>query len=272
MIKYKTGRQKISDFLSNNKKSAKSSSVCFKNKEYNLKLLQPNSRLKVSISLHLYKHSPVNPYLLFIDTETTAVPKRWDLPYSDTVNWPSAVQVSWIICSEDGKEVKKEDRYIFEEDLTISEESFRVHGITEEFLRSRGKSRREVLEALADDILKYRPLIIGHFLEFDLHILAADFLRAELPNPFEDSRFYCTMLKSRQYTSGSSKTGMRLPELSRYLLGEMSEPSHNAMIDAAATARCFFEIRRQNQLSQKDLEEKHQLIREKLHFPVLKPL
>jgi len=59
----------------------------------------------------------VKPYLLFIDTETTAVPKRWDLPYSDTGNWPSAVQVSWIICTEDGAEIKKEDRYIFEEDL-----------------------------------------------------------------------------------------------------------------------------------------------------------
>lgn len=214
----------------------------------------------------------MNSYLLFIDTETTGVPKRWDLPYSDTGNWPSAVQVSWIICSEDGTEIKKEDRYIFEEDLTISEESFRVHGITEEFLRSRGRSRREVLTALADDILKYQPVIVGHFLEFDLHILAADFLRAGLPNPFENSRFYCTMLKSRQYTSGSSKTGMRLPELSRYLLDEMSEPSHNAMIDAVTTARCFFEIRRQSQLSQKDLDEKDRLITEKLHFPVLKPL
>ncbi|WP_294214715.1 3'-5' exonuclease [uncultured Chryseobacterium sp.] len=214
----------------------------------------------------------MNPYLLFIDTETTAVPKRWDLPYSDTGNWPSAVQVSWIVCSEDGTEIKREDRYIFEEDLTISEESFRVHGITEEFLRSRGRSRREVLEILADDISKYQPLIIGHFLEFDLHILAADFLRAGLPNPFENSRFYCTMLKSSQYRSGSSAACMRLPELSRYLLNETGEPSHNAMIDAATTARCFFEIRRQNQLSQKDLDEKDRLITEKLHFPVLKSL
>jgi DNA polymerase III subunit epsilon len=214
----------------------------------------------------------VKPYLLFIDTETTAVPKRWDLPYSDTGNWPSAVQVSWIICTEDGAEIKKEDRYIFEEDLIISDGSFRVHGITEEFLRSRGRSRREVLNDLAGDLLKYNPIIIGHFLEFDLHILSADFLRAKLQNPFANSRFYCTMLKSRQYGSGSSATCMRLPELSRYLLDEASEPSHNAMIDAAMTARCFFEICRQNQLSEKDLEEKHRQIAEKLHFPVLKPL
>lgn len=212
----------------------------------------------------------MNPYLLFIDTETTAVPKHWDLPYSDTGNWPSAVQVSWIICSEDGTEIKKEDRYVFEEDLMISDSSFRVHGITEEFLRSRGRSRREVLNELAGDVVKYNPLIVGHFLEFDLHILSADFLRAQLPNPFGDSCFYCTMLKSRQYTSGTSKTGLRLPELCGYLLKETAEPSHNAIVDAGMTARCFFEIRRQNQLSQKDLEEKHHLITGKLHLPVLK--
>ncbi|MDQ1096095.1 MULTISPECIES: 3'-5' exonuclease [Chryseobacterium] len=214
----------------------------------------------------------MNSHLLFIDTETTAVPRRWDLPYSDTGNWPSAVQVSWIICSQDGTEIKKSDQYIFEEDLVISEGSFRVHGITEEFLRSRGRSRREVLTDLAEDIIKYQPFIVGHFLEFDLHILSADYLRAGLQNPFENSSFYCTMLKSRQYTSGTSKTGLRLPELCRYILNETIEPSHNAVIDAEMTARCFFEIRRRNELSQKDLEEKHHLIAEKLHFPLLKPL
>lgn len=209
-------------------------------------------------------------YLLFIDTETTAVPKRWDLPYSDTGNWPSAVQVSWIICSEDGTEIKKEDRYIFEEDLVISEGSFRVHGITEEFLRSRGKSRREVLEILADDVLKYQPVIVGHFLEFDLHILAADFLRAGLQNPFGNSRFYCTMLKSRQYRSGTSETGMRLPQLYRLLLNDKAETSHNAIVDAGMTARCFFEIRRQNRITENDLMEKHRMIAANLHLPVLK--
>ncbi len=212
----------------------------------------------------------MNSYLLFIDTETTAVPKRWDLPYSDTGNWPSAVQVSWIICSEDGTEIKKEDRYIFEEDLVISEGSFRVHGITEEFLRSRGKSRREVLNDLAGDIVKYNPLIVGHFLEFDLHILSADFLRAQLPNPFGNSRFYCTMLKSHQYRSGTSKTGMRLPQLYRLLLNDKAEPSHNAIVDAGMTARCFFEIRCQNQITEKDLEEKNRMIADTLHFSVLK--
>ncbi|GEN74261.1 3'-5' exonuclease [Chryseobacterium hagamense] len=212
----------------------------------------------------------MNPYLLFIDTETTAVPKRWDLPYADTGNWPSAVQVSWILCFEDGTEIKRADRYIFEQDLVISDESFRVHGITEEFLRSRGRSRREVLADLAGDLVKYHPLIIGHFLEFDLHILSADFLRAGLTNPFGDHRFYCTMLKSREYTSGTAKTGMRLPEFCCYLLNETAEPSHNAIVDAGMTARCFFEIRRQKRITEIDLKEKHRMIAAALHFPVLK--
>lgn len=212
----------------------------------------------------------MKPYLLFIDTETTGVPKRWDLPYADTVNWPSAVQVSWILCSGDGTEIRRADRYIFEQDLVISDESFRIHGITEEFLRSRGRSRREVLADLAGDLITYNPLIVGHFLEFDLHILSADFLRAGLANPFGNRRFYCTMLKSREYTSGTSKTCMRLPELYWYLLNETAEPSHNAVVDAGMTARCFFEIRRQNRITENDLKEKHRMIAAALHLPILK--
>lgn len=77
-------------------------------------------------------------HLLFIGTETTGIPKRWNLPYSETDNWPSAVQVSWI--DENGREVKRENFYIDVEDLKISARSFRVHGITREFLSKTDKT------------------------------------------------------------------------------------------------------------------------------------
>ncbi|HJY14315.1 MAG TPA: hypothetical protein VJ304_16080, partial [Flavobacterium sp.] len=62
-------------------------------------------------------------YLLFIDTETTGIPKRWDLPYSETNNWPSAIQVSWIIYDENDGEIKRENCYIDVDDLKISAKS-----------------------------------------------------------------------------------------------------------------------------------------------------
>lgn len=212
----------------------------------------------------------MNPYILFIDTETTDIPKRWDLPYSETENWPSAVQVSWIICSAEGNEIKRENHYVFEEDLEISERSLKVHGIAKNFLKISGKRRKDVLKLLIDDIQEYNPLVAGHFTEFDLHVLGTDLFRAGLENPFKNSFFYCTMIKSKQYIFNPRIEYMRLPQLYNHLFGETMENSHNALIDAEITAKCFFEIDRRTKISEKDFDDIHWAIFKKIKFPTSK--
>lgn len=205
-------------------------------------------------------------YFLFIDTETTGIPKRWNLPYSETDNWPSAVQVSWMICDENGKEIKRENFYIDDEDLKISFRSFKVHGITKEFLSRNGQKRKSVLEQLSSDIHKYRPLITGHFTEFDIHTLSSDYYRAGLENPFLYSQFYCTMLKSKDYVINPEASYFRLNQLYEFLFNEKMERSHNAMIDAEATAKCFFEIQKRGQISENEIQNIHREIKSKLMF------
>lgn len=205
-------------------------------------------------------------YLLFIDTETTGIPKRWDLPYSDTDNWPSAVQVSWILYDEFGSLVKKENFYINTGNLKISVASFRVHGITTEFLSKNGETRSFVLKKLSEDIREYHPLITGHFTEFDIHTLSCDFYRAGLENPFQQSHFYCTMLKSKDYVLNPDVDYFRLPQLYDFLFNEKMERSHDAMIDAEMTAKCFFEIRSRGEISEDELQKIHHEIECKLKF------
>ncbi len=196
-------------------------------------------------------------HLLFIDTETTGIPKRWDLPYSETDTWPSAVQVSWIVYDENGIEIKRENCYIDVDDLKISVKSFKIHGITKKFLSKNGQARSFVLEKLSSDIQKYQPLIIGHFTEFDIHTLNCDFYRAGLENPFRQSRFYCTMLKSKDYVLNPEVDYFRLPQLYEFLFNEKMQPSHNAMIDAEMTAKCFFEIRSRREISEEEFQKIH---------------
>ena len=38
--------------------------------------------------------------ILFFDTETTGLPKKYDAPASNVDNWPRLIQLSWIICDE----------------------------------------------------------------------------------------------------------------------------------------------------------------------------
>lgn len=205
-------------------------------------------------------------HLLFIDTETTTIPKRWDQPYSETDNWPSAVQVSWILYDENGKEVKRENFYIDDKDLKISARSFRIHGITKEFLTKNGQNRSFVLQKLSEDIQQYQPLITGHFTEFDIHTLSCDFYRAALENPFQQSYFYCTMLKSKDYILNPGVDYFRLPQLYDFLFDEKMERSHDAMIDAEMTAKCFFEIHSRGEISDNDFQKIHHEIETKLKF------
>lgn len=205
-------------------------------------------------------------YFLFIDTETTGIPKRWNLPYSETGNWPSAVQVAWIIYDENAQEIERENFYIFNNDLKISSKSLKIHGITKEFLSKNGQERKTVLEKLSSDIKKFQPLITGHFTEFDIHTLSCDFYRANLENPFLKSHFYCTMLKSKDYVVNPEADYFRLYQLYEFLFNDKMERSHNAMIDAEMTAKCFFEIQKRGEISEIEFQNIHQEIKSGLKF------
>jgi len=205
-------------------------------------------------------------YLLFIDIETTGIPKRWNLPYAETDNWPSTVQVAWILTDENSIEVKRENFFIDIEDLKISSQSLAVHGITKEFLSINGRDRICVLTKLRKDILQYQPLVIGHFTEFDIHTLSCDYYRADLENPFYQSRFYCTMLKSEEYVMNPLMKYLRLPQLYHFLFDSKMENSHDALIDAEITSKCFFEMYRRGEIAEESFEQIYQKIICKLKF------
>ncbi|WDF70768.1 3'-5' exonuclease [Sphingobacterium oryzagri] len=207
-------------------------------------------------------------YLLFIDTETSGIPKRWNRPYSDQKNWPSVIQVAWIIYTADGQEVKRMSKYIYEPDIDIAAESEKVHGISLPDLAQKGDRRKEVLRKLAYDIRKYDPLIIGHFIELDVQVLSADYYRAQLQNPFSGQHFFCTMLDSKKYALNPSVAYLRLPQLHEHLFDSSPEETHEAEQDAEVTARCFFELLAREEIVDQDFDTQQTKFSKKLNFPV----
>ncbi len=181
-------------------------------------------------------------YLLFIDTETSGLPKKWNKPYSDNKNWPFTVQVAWIIFSSDGKKVKEENFYIREDDFSIELSSLKTHGITKEYLNENGERRKKVMSKLAYDIRKYKPMLIGHFMELDFHVLSADFYRSGIENPMKNLPLFCTMLASDIYVKNPQSKFLRLGQLYEYLFNKKAINIHNALTDATITAECFFEM------------------------------
>lgn len=181
-------------------------------------------------------------FLLFVDTETTGLPKNWSAPYDDKKNWPCSVQVAWAIYTKEGQKIKAENFYVQDDAFEISPASIKIHGITHEFLKQHGVQREEVLTQLAADLNQYQPLVVAHYMQLDYHMIGVCFHRADMQNPLPSLPLFCTMKASTNFPLQQHQRFLRLGELYERLFGAPLEHQHNAIVDAMATAKCFFEL------------------------------
>lgn len=194
-------------------------------------------------------------YLLFIDTETTGLPKEWNKPYSEEANWPHSVQIAWTIYTKEGEEVKTENHFIKDADFKIADRSRKVHGITHDFLLKNGEERKAVMAHLSEDLLRYKPMVVGHFMLLDFHMLGADFYRAGMENPIKELPTFCTMKATATYVFNPYQKFLRLGDLYERLFGVPLEQQHDALVDAKATAKCFFKLLEKGDIDDKQIEE-----------------
>lgn len=196
---------------------------------------------------------PVHDYLLFIDTETSGLPANWRQPYAQNAAWPHIVQVAWVLCAADGRQVKAESYYLKPSGYDISPAAGRIHGLTLPFLEQHGHSRHAVMQRLLDDLRAYDPLVVGHFMELDFHFLGVTFHRAGLPNGLLGRPTFCTMRLTDQFVRPTGQRFLRLPELYERLFGRPMLREHDALLDAQATAECFLELWRRGDITEEML-------------------
>lgn len=199
-------------------------------------------------------------FLLFIDTETSGLPKNWDLPYSAKGNWPHAVQFSWTIYTTDGRLIKQENHYINDQDFNVTPESVQVHGITRDFLDRNGEPRLRVMQLLSADLSAFDPVVIGHFIELDIHLAGAEYYRAGMENTIQQYPCYCTMQATRHLVRHHKKKFLRLGDLYEQLFQRELGNQHNAYTDVNATAQCFFELLRRKEISIHSIEQQKEEI------------
>ena len=192
-------------------------------------------------------------YLLFVDTEASGLPKDWGKPYSVEGNWPYCVQVAWIIYTNKGELLKLENHFINESDFKISKSAERIHGITHQFLKVNGAPRKEVMQMLAADVVQYQPMVIGHFMQFDFNVLGAEFYRTGIENPIKKEMTFCTMIATTGMIKNPAGKYLRLGELYKALFNSELYNQHNALVDATATADCFFELVKQGEVDDETL-------------------
>ncbi len=77
---------------------------------------------------------------LFIETETTGLPIDWKAPVERVNNLPRLVQVTWIICNDDGLISEEKEYIIFPENFVIPADATKVHKISNELAKQKGSA------------------------------------------------------------------------------------------------------------------------------------
>jgi DNA polymerase III epsilon subunit-like protein len=206
---------------------------------------------------------------LFLDTETTGLPLRYDAPPSQVGNWPRLVQIAWLLTDKDGHELAARSFIIRPDGFVIPDDAVRVHGITTEIARRRGVDVRSALDTLSEDLSRAQ-LLVAHNVEFDNGVVGAEFYRAgHGANPLDALPRYCTMRESTElcqipggpYGVRTRRPALRgwkwptLDQLHHTLFRERFQVSHEGLADARACARCFFELMRLDALPENDVDD-----------------
>ena len=186
--------------------------------------------------------------LLFIDTETTGLPKYYA---SDAMEkWPRIVQLAWSLYDNDGNRQSENSFIIYPTDFIVPMDSAKIHGITTERAKQEGISLYKVLPQFNDDVEK-AMIVIAHNLDFDLPIVHTEFVRCRLETNLMKKQNFCTMKTPKIVSfcrlpkaSGIGYKWPTLPELYLQLFQTEFADSHNAGADVEACAKCYFELRR----------------------------
>ena len=121
------------------------------------------------------KNRQITNMYLFVDTETTGLPKNWKAPVSDLDNWPRLIQLAWIQYDKSEKIVMTRSFIVKPDDFSIPKSASKIHGITTKKALSQGHPIIDVLAEfkLAIDGSKF---LIAHNMSFDEKVLGAEFL------------------------------------------------------------------------------------------------
>ena len=198
--------------------------------------------------------------ILVFDTETTGLPEKNASIY-DKNNWPYIVQLSYVFYDLCSNNLITKDNYInIPENVDITEDSFKIHKLSREFLNNNGIN---IKDALIDfnNALANSDLVVGHNISFDKRMIFVECLRNNVDQNFTKCIFrynkhtkitkpeFCTMKNTKEYCNiikltKTNKSYYKLPKLTELYIklfpdSPIPNDLHNSMVDVLCTLRCY---------------------------------
>lgn len=204
--------------------------------------------------------------VLILDTETSGLSNSKNVKPETVHLWPFIVQFSYIIINLETYEiVKLYDSIVKVKSYNvISEESIKLHGITNEISLLKGQSKNAVLTEFCNDIENV-DLIVAHNMNFDLSVVKVEMMRLiseekdqNKKQQFEQNldkiskltNLYCTMQESidlckieKENSRGKYFKFPSLLELHKKLFNKEPKNLHNSLNDILITLRCFIKMK-----------------------------
>lgn len=188
--------------------------------------------------------------LLFFDTETTGLPKRWNTPASVAPsNYPDIVSIAWILTDRMGTVISKAYHLVRPIDWVISPEVTAIHKISHAMAETYGLPLDDVMRRFMFDVER-ADMLVAHNIQFDQNVIN-NALRWRLNQTrmleHTGKRLFCTMKNARMVVGlpGRFPGSIKMPKLSEMytkLFGSEPVDLHNAEKDTEFMMKCFFEI------------------------------
>lgn len=197
----------------------------------------------------------VGKYLVF-DVETTGLPINRNASPNEFHNWPYIVQIAWLLFDDEFKLIEHNSSYV-KQPVEIPTEATKIHGITTQMMHEKGADPPTVFASFKKALTNTKYLI-AHNIDFDLPIAQCDFLRNGIVWDFQSNNTFCTMKSSTIFCGIPKRNGgYKWPTLvelyqrcffpgQTMTIRQDINPTnnlHNAIIDAAMTAQCFFKLK-----------------------------
>ena len=210
--------------------------------------------------------------LIFIDTETTGLPRNLHESYKNIDNWPRLVQLSWIVYDDTKDGIEERDYIVRPDGFEIPQESSLIHGITNQKALNQGNEIVEVFKKLLEDIkpqafvttkdgitsvhFNHLSAFVGHNLSFDMNVIMSEMHRLGMENNLESFPLLDTMILGMKYCGFTNVYGSlkypTLSELYRKLFAKTFDGAHNSLLDIQATYECFWEMINLDIIQKKD--------------------
>lgn len=202
---------------------------------------------------------------LFYDTETSGFPSK-KIPMHDKDNaW--IMQLGFLLCNEEHTYLEG-NLYIQSEGRSVNPFALKVHKITTNKCDRLGVSESEAVAqfysavGLASNIICHnekfdrgmiRHLLASHVVnhtyeDVDTESDIISIVESHMQDNYYSKNVICTMLASTAFCKIPGNYGKpkwpKLEELYKILFNIELEDAHDAVIDAMATRRCYYELKK----------------------------